>query len=320
VDLSVVIPTRDRRPVLRETLERLERQAGDVSVEIKVVDDGSSDGTPDAVRAIQEKGGLDLELIEQPGHGPAIARNRALAAVSAPACLFLNDDSVPRPGLLARHRDFHARHPEPAAALLGATVLPEQPPATPFMRWLADNHFDYAGIEDPRSAGGGRFFTSNVSAKTAFVLEAGGFDESFREAANEDVELGLRLAARGMRLEYDPDAIVEHQHPSGLAEAIHRYMRTGRMLVPLVERHPDWPVPRRPGARHRAKAAALGALTRAGVRPLGVRREVWRFICHEAAREGYWSAVEGGRGDDGLRIGAGLARRAVRDPDAQLPA
>jgi glycosyltransferase involved in cell wall biosynthesis len=316
VDLCVVIPTRDRRGTVCETLGRLARQEGDVRLELKVVDDGSTDGTPDAVRRLAEAGDLDLELLEQPGRGPAAARNRALERARAPVCLFLNDDSLPRPGLVARHAAFHARRPEREAALLGAIVLPERPAPTEFMRWSESNHFDFAGIDDPHDVGGARFFTANVSAKTELLRAAGGFDESFRDAANEDVELGLRLDALGLRLEYDPAAIVEHDHPLDLAGAIERYRRSARSLVPLVERHPDWPTPRRPGARHRAKAAALTALTAAGVRAPALRREVWRFLCHEAAREGYWAAAEGG---EEPRIGARLARRAVRDPDARLP-
>ena len=319
-----MIPTRDRCATLLETLGRLERQVGDAAFETKVVDDGSSDATVAEVRRLAGAGKLDVELLQQPGSGPAAARNRAIGAVRAPVCLFLNDDSLPRPGLIARHAAFHARNPEREAALLGAIELPARPAPTEFMRWLEANHFDYGGIDDPRDAGGQRFFTANVSAKTELLREAGGFDEAFPDAANEDIDLGLRLAGRGMRLEYDPRAAVEHDHPIDLAHALRRYRRSARSLVPLVERHPDWPLPRRPGVRHRARAAALGALTTVGVRPLAVRREVWRFLCHEAVREGYWEAFERGAAADGepaepVRIGARLARRAARDPEASLP-
>lgn len=321
LDLSVVIPTRDRRTVLLETLARLERQAGEVRFEVKVVDDGSRDGTPEAVSEFAARTSLDIELIERRGGGPAVARNLAMAAARAPVCLLMNDDNWARPGVLAGHRDFHARHPEPEAALLGAIVLPPEPEPTPFMRWYEANHFDYAGIEDRSNAGGARFFTANVSAKRELLLEVGGFDESFTEAANEDIELGLRLEAHGMRLEYDPTVVVEHQHPIDLAAAIHNERRTGRTLAPLVRRHPHVPAPRPPGARHRAKAAALTVLTAAGVRTPALRREVWRFLCHEAAREGYWGELRGERRapPGGLRIGTRLARLATRDPAAGPP-
>ena len=309
--LSVVIPTRDRRPILRDTLARLNAQRDAADVEVIVVDDGSSDGTGDEVRAM---GGI--ELIEQAGRGPAAARNRAIEVARAPVCLFLNDDSRPRPGLLDRHADFHRRHPEPEAALLGRIALPDDPPPTPFMRWMERLHFDLEGIDDPRDAGGQRFYTANVSAKVEPIRRAGGFDEAFRAAAYEDVDLGLRLEALGLRLAYDEAAVVDHCHPIGLEGAIDRLRRSGQSLAPFAERHPEWPVPRPPGLRHRARAAVLTMLAAAGARTPRFREETWRFLCHEATREGFWSASGEA---DGLRIGPRLARLAARDEAARAP-
>jgi GT2 family glycosyltransferase len=322
MDLTVVIPTRNRRALVCETLRRLARSAGDVQLDVIVIDDGSSDGTPDAIRELIESESLDIRLLEQPALGPAAARNRALEAARAPVCLFLNDDTRPRGDLVQRHARFHRDRPEPEAALLGSIVVPADPPPTPFMDWLGEVHFDYAGIVDADDAGGCRFFTANVSAKTALLREAGGFEETFPVAAHEDVELGLRLEKRGMRLSYDADAVVEHYHPVDLTKAIERQYGIGQSLARLVERHPEWPAPRRPGTRHRLKAYALTALTAVGARTPRFKREVWRFLCHEAAREGYWSAVSGGGNgavDRQLRIGRRLSRWAARDEDTRLP-
>lgn len=323
MQLTVVIPTRNRRSILIETLSRLERQAGDATFEVIVIDDGSTDGSREAARGAGAALALDLVLLEQDRAGASAARNRALGVARAPVCLFMNDDSWPRPDLVARHAAFHAREPAPTAALLGSITLPAQPPPTPFMRWLADLHFGYDGIRDPKHAGGARFFTANVSAKASFLREAGGFDESFPAAGHEDIDLGLRLEQRGMRLVYDPAAVVEHAHPMDLPGAIDRMYEIGRRLPRLVERHPTWPAPRRPGARHRVKAAGLTGLTALGARTPGVQHEVWRFLCHEAAREGYWSVADTRgptRHSTGLpRIGRRLAELASRDADATLP-
>jgi hypothetical protein len=96
-------------------------------------------------------------------------------------------------------------------------------------------------------------------------------------------------------------------------------------MAPFVERHPEWPVTRRPGPRHRVKAAALTGIAAIGIRTPRLQREVWRFLCNEASREGYWDTVEPrGRFSnppaDGLRIGSRLAQLAIRDEDARLPA
>jgi GT2 family glycosyltransferase len=322
MDLTVVIPTRDRRALVCETLGRLVRQSGDVQFEVIVVDDGSSDGSPEAIRELAEREPLDVRLLVQTALGPATGRNRALEAARAPVCLFLNDDTWPHSDLVERHARFHRDRPDPAAALLGSIKLPTGPPTTPFMGWLGAVHFDFAGIVDPDDAGGARFFTANVSAKTRLLRDAGGFEESFTVAGHEDIDLGLRLEQRGMRLTYDPEAVVEHYHPLDLTKAIERQYGIGQSLARLVERHPRWPAPRRPGPRHRLKACALTALTAVGATTPQLKREVWRFLCHEAAREGYWSVVNGnGNRAVGpeLRIGRRLSRWAARDEDTQLP-
>lgn len=324
MDITVVIPTRNRLLVLRETLSRLERQAGDVQFEIVVVDDESSDGTSEMVGRAESGAAVPLTLIAGPGSGAAAARNLAIEAARAPVCLFINDDTRPRLDLLARHRDFHRRRPECEAALLGHIDLPPTPPPSPFMRWLATQLFDFAGITSPADVGGSRFFTSNVSAKTELLRAAGGFDEAFPGAAHEDIDLGLRLETMGMRLHYDEDAVVEHSHPLDLLGAIERCHMIGVTLVAFAERHPDHELPRRPAMRHRLKATALTALARAGVTTPRLQQETWRFLCHEAAREGYWDTVDHRAGEGlppgpGLRMGATLARLASRDEDTRMP-
>src|SRR3954469_5773709 len=156
MELTVVIPTPDRRGAPLGTLARLDRQAGDVRFEAIVVDDGSADGTPEALRELSGSLSYALTLIEEHGHGPAVARNRALPVARAPVCLFIDDDSWPREHLVARHRDFHRGHPEEEAAVLGRIDLPSAPPPSPFMRWMAGMHIDLAGIDDAGNLGGRR--------------------------------------------------------------------------------------------------------------------------------------------------------------------
>ncbi len=316
-EISVIIPTRDRRVVLLETLSRLERQAGDADLEVIVVDDGSSDGTPDAVRAWAGEGrGLELRVLEQTAGGPAAARNRGIKSARAPVCLFLGDDTWPTDRLIARHAAFHHERPAVEEALLGRVSWAPPLDTQPFLRWLERSgiQFDYQHVPGRRGLGGGFLYTSNVSLKTAFVRDHGGFDEDFCHAAFEDIELGLRLEQAGMRLAYDPDALVEHWHPTDLPSAMRRMWAVGLSNAQLVSLHPGrWPAPRRPGPQHSVKAAALTVLNLLGLRRVRrVQDEIWRFLCHEVHREAFWS--EGNEPPRARpRRGALLARLAVRD-------
>jgi glycosyltransferase involved in cell wall biosynthesis len=326
MELSVIIPTRNRCAILRETLDRLEAQCGDAEFEVVVVDDGSTDDTADVVRRRAAGSPFPLILIEQVRLGPGAARNRALSAVRAQVCLFIDDDTWPCAGLVARHAAFHRQHPEPGAALLGHVDVAARPAPTPFMRWFTHQHLGFAEIENPDDAGGHNFFSGNVSGKTDFIRDAGGFDEEFGSAGgHEDIDLGLRLQQQGMRLVYDRHAVVEHYQPVDLSMAIDRTCDIGRGNARFIERHPHRPVPRRPGARHRIKASTLTGLTALGLRSPRLKREVWRFLCHEAFREAFWREVDSRdeRRDlpppERLRIGRSLARLASRDKDARLP-
>ena len=319
----MIIASHNRCAILCETLDRLQAQMQDVEAEIIVVDDGSTDATRDVIGRRAAQSNFPLTLIEQPASGPGAARNRGLAAARAPVCVFIDDDCWPEPGFLSRHRDFHQRRPEQDAALRGRVELAPEPAPSPFMRWLAGLHLG-EGPANAENAGGEHFFTGNVSAKTEFLLSVGGFDESFTLVAHEDIELGMRLAERGMRLVYDPDALVYHYQPTDLPSTIARMHGVGWSHARIAERYVDRPAPRRPGLRHRVKAAALTALASVGARNQRVKHETWRFLCHQAAREGYWSAVDGkappaGPFDEHIRIGRTLARLASRDPATMMP-
>jgi len=231
-------------------------------------------------------------VLEQAQRGPAAARNRGIEAARGAVCLFLGDDTRPEPGLIERHASFHRRTPEQEAALLGHVEWAPESCPSPLMEWLNTGvQFGFGEIADAERVPGSYFYTANVSVKTAFVRAHRGFDEAFPHAAFEDLELGFRLERAGMRLVYDSDAVVEHWHPVDLPAVLTRMRTLGRSAVILHERFPDWPLGRRPGARHRTKAALLTALNLVPLHSARLRHVTWRFLCHEAMREGRCKAA-----------------------------
>ena len=82
--------------------------------------------------------------------------------------------------------------------------------------------------------------------------------------------------------------------------------RVGDAFRVLERKAPELPMPSRPAARHRAKAAALTPLAAAGLQ----RETTWRFLCDEAQREAFWRIdPPPGRA---LAIGNELARLATK--------
>ena len=134
------------------------------------------------------------------------------------------------PGLLERHSAWHAANAGADAALLGYVTWAETLKVTPFMKWLENGgpQFGYGELTDGAEADPARFFyTCNISLKKEFVTGNGLFDEDFKWAAYEDLELGLRLKARGLKLYYDKKAAAWHDHRTTLSAACARMLKVG---------------------------------------------------------------------------------------------
>lgn len=244
VFLSVIIPSFNRRAVLRKCLQALSRQdCAPDAFEVIVVDDGSSDGTG-AMVAELSAAGMAVRYLHQDNRGPASARNRGIREAAGEVILFIGDDIICPPDLVGRHIAFHRGNPDAAAAFLGRVAWSPEIRVTPFMRWLGESEYQFdfrrlaAGEVDP-----GRFFyTANVSLKRSF-LESRGlfFDEEFRRAAFEDVELGARLKKAGLALRYDPRCLAWHHHATSLASACERMRVVGENGILLDKKLGKFP-------------------------------------------------------------------------------
>ena len=88
--VSVIVPTFDRVAVLREAVESVLAQTHR-DLEVVVVDDGSTDATPELVAAFAA-GDARVRYERQANAGAAAARNTGLAAASGDFVAFLDSD------------------------------------------------------------------------------------------------------------------------------------------------------------------------------------------------------------------------------------
>lgn len=233
--LSVVIPTFNRRAKLGATLDALAGQAlGAHEAEVIVVDSGSSDGTPDAVRERAAGYPLPLRVLVEPHGGVSGSRNAGLGEARHPIVLFIGDDTRPAgAGFLAGHAAAHEELGD--VGVLGRAAWAPELEITPLMRWLEHGpQSDYPALEH-REPGPEHLYTTNVSLPRERVLAAGGFDERIA-LIYEDIELGARLIARGLRLVYRPELLVHHDHPITLASWERRQRIAGASGRVLNER------------------------------------------------------------------------------------
>lgn len=98
MNVSIIICTRDRADSLQRTLEALARMAvpADVTAQLLVVDNGSTDATPRLLAGLDGRiGAIDAVVLAEPRPGKSRALNRALAATQGDVLLFTDDDVLP---------------------------------------------------------------------------------------------------------------------------------------------------------------------------------------------------------------------------------
>jgi glycosyltransferase involved in cell wall biosynthesis len=183
-EISVIIPTYNRRAMLSEALASVHAQR-EASFEVIVVDDGSTDGTwSDLVAA-----GGELHAIRSEHRGPAAARNRGLALALGSLIAFLDSDDLWMPAKLARQVRFMREHPGCAISQSAETWMRNGRRVNPGRR-----HRKRAGdifIDSLRTC---LISPSAAIVRRELLERLGGFDEDLQ--ACEDYDLWLRIAAR----------------------------------------------------------------------------------------------------------------------------
>jgi len=236
--VSVVIPTHQRREALRSVLESLSRQsvAAD-SYEVVVAVDASTDGTLEMLEGFAAP--FDLRWVSPPGRGRAGACNAAVAAARGEVAIILDDDMRVVAEFVERHRSHHP--PGSRGCVLGAVpveLAAGDPLAARYVKEKFDLHL--SRLSDPEHLALPRsFFTGNASLRTEVMREVGGFDDSFAVYGNEDVELALRLRKAGVELGYDPEALAYQSYDKDLAGLQRDTLAKGHTTVQLARRHPE---------------------------------------------------------------------------------
>lgn len=235
---SLVIPTYRRRQRVLRHVAALANQTFD-DFEAIVVDDGSGDGSADALRALETP--FPLTVVEQENQGAAQARNVGARAAAGEILLFLDDDMEAAPTLLAEHERSHR-----AGADLVVGDMPLHPDSPPgLLSWgvglwarTRRERLTEAGAEP----GLDDLLTGQMSISRAAFERLGGFDTSFtREGlfGGEDIDFGYRVVKAGLRVAFNPEAISYQYYEVDPAAYLRRSRETGRSEEELVLKHPE---------------------------------------------------------------------------------
>lgn len=239
-ELSVVLPTLGSDPALPQVLAALAAQRKPPRFELIIgLDRESGPGIARHVEALLDETNLEGKLVRGRIAGAAANRNAAVAVARGPTVLFIDDDTIPAPELLAEHARWHRIHPEPGVSVLGRVRWSPELPRTPFRAWLDRGmQFDHGRIQGIE-AGWGRYYTANASSKLELIEATGGFDEVNLPYLYEDLDFAYRAREHGLRLLHNRAALVDHLRPATPASWGRRIPALARAERRFTELHPD---------------------------------------------------------------------------------
>jgi len=228
----------NRRDFLKACLQSLKRQQINQPFEVVVVDNGSSDGSPEMVsREWGDDPLVHVVLIRnRENRGFCSANNQGFAASDTEFVALLNNDAEADPGWLrALASAFEGR---PNVGMAASKILVHEDPR----RIDKVGHLIYPDGQN-RGRGTGELDQGQYDRveevlwpdgcaamyRRAMLDKIGGFDEDFFAYA-DDAELGLRARIAGWKCLYIPDAVVRHHRGATLG------LRSSRRLE-LIERN-----------------------------------------------------------------------------------
>lgn len=242
-EISVVIPTYARAALLARCLDALAAQTLPAAAfEVIVVDDGSRDGTSAVCEARVSR--MPLRYHRTAHAGASAAKNLGLFLAAAPIVLFLDDDDLAAPDLLAEHLAGHCAHPEEPVAILGYTGWAAGLDVTPLMHYITEVDgllYCYRHLADGAKLDYRHFWCGRVSCKRSFLVQRALFRPSF-DCGLEDIELGRRLAPAGLRVVYRSTARQYTARQVTLDGFLTRSANHGRARRKLAALYPDDPM------------------------------------------------------------------------------
>ncbi len=232
-DLSVIIVSWNVRELLRVCLQTI-RQEEDVHPEVVVVDSGSTDGTPEMVRAEFP----EVHLIACPDNvGFPKGNNLGLGVATGRYVLLLNPDTEVQPGALATMLAYMDMHPDVGVVgpqLLNpdgtvqssrrrfptlATAVFESTWLEPFAPRTVLHHYYALDLPDDQIADVDWVTGACMLVRREVIEQVGGMDEGYF-MYSEELDWCRRIRQKGWRVVYLPHAQVMHHVGKSSEQAV----------------------------------------------------------------------------------------------------
>lgn len=219
--VSVVIPVFNGVAMLRRCLAAI-RASDFLDYEIVVVDDTSTE----PVALVAESFGARVIRLDGGPYGPAAARNKGAWAADGDLLFFTDADCEVHPDTIRHVVETLA---DPAlSAVIGSY---DDAPADPSFLSQYKNLFHH-WVHQEAKRDSNTFWTGCGGIRRDVFLALDGFDAvRYRRPSIEDIDLGVRLRARGGHIRLDPDIQVRH---------LKRWTFGGLILTEIFDRGAPW--------------------------------------------------------------------------------
>ncbi len=276
MDISLVISTRNRAAQLERALDACARLQYEGTWELVIVDNGSSDATPQVLDAFGGRFTRHVRVLQHGRPGLAGARNVGWRAAGGDIVAFTDDDCYPQEDYLAHICGCFS---DPRYGFAGGRVLLYDPADHPITIQLSDRQMDFP----PRSyIAPGEVHGANFAFRRQALQAIGGFDERLGAGTKyhsaEDTDAMARVSAMGWWGLYDPAPVVSHHHRRRDAKEL-QWMRkahgigTGAYFIKCLAN---------PALRGKYLFRWPNVMVRAGVRrSLWQLVGAWRFLATE---------------------------------------
>ncbi len=226
--VTVVVACYNGAQTLRACLESL-RRLDYPDFEILVIDDGSTDHTPDITTAFP-----DVRTLRHPeNRGLSTARNLGIRAASGEVVAFTDADCEADRDWL-RHLVAALTRGD-AVAAGGPNLLPPDDSTVAAAVMASPGGPTHVMLDD-RSAE--HVPGCNMAFRKSALEQIGGFDPTFRRAG-DDVDICWRIQARGWRIAFAPAAFVWHHRRATVGDYLRQQAGYGEAEALLATRHPD---------------------------------------------------------------------------------
>ena len=210
---SIVIPVYNQVDLTRQCLEALVENTTDVEYEVVIVDNGSTDSTPQLLAALEG----DVKVLRNSeNRGFVEACNQGAEVAEGKYLVFLNNDTLPRAGWLREM--VNLAEEDPSVGAVGAKLIyPDgRLQEAGAIIWSDGTGWNYGRGDDPQQPQYNKVREVDYCSGACLLVRRdlfqhlGGFDTRYSPAYYEDTDLCFSLRRLGFRVLYQPRAEVIH--------------------------------------------------------------------------------------------------------------